>query len=1137
MPSPGKTPSNLDKPPAPRFESRWATVLFADVSGFTRLGEGMAAADLMKLTNRCLDLIQEEVVRFGGYPIKRVGDCLMATFGAPAALENAPHAAVNAAIEMRTRVLRFARDEGLALNIHTGVNTGQVAVGIYGGIFDAFGNTVNLASRVEGAAPSGAIYVGPATYRATRGEFQYRPTKPLELKNVKKPVRAFEVLSRHEQAHRRVREGDEVRSSLVGREREVTHLREALGALATGRGRIATILGEAGIGKSRLVGEMLALEDAKQASRLEARSLAIGQHLAFHPFQDLLKRWAEITAEDEEAAAHRKLESAVAALLPAAVDDVFPFVARLMNVRLSGSHAERLAGIEGEALEALMFKSVRDLLLALARARPLVLVFEDLHWADESSAKLLHALLPLVMDAPIFLVLVARRDQLHNARRVVDAARKDFAARLTEVQLEPLSARQCHELLENLVPIYDLSQTVRFLICERSGGNPFYLEEVVRSLIEDDSKGLQNVERLEDAVRAVPGTLQEIIMSRIERLPSSAQDLVQVAAVLGRSFPYRVIQSVTRRDANQLESDLRRLVHQQLIKQQMVHGESEYVFIHALVQETIYEGTAKEARLPLHGKVADTIETLFDERISDYYGMLAYHYTRAENLTKAEDYLFKAGTEAARSAAPSEALQFFREASRIYLLLHRDGGDPQRNALLEKNIGLALLHKGNLIESIDHFNRSLELLGERVPRRAIALRARFGTDLAVLLVRLYLNRLSGRGRPNDREVLEVRHNRARAQTTTDARRWVFDTIGSVRRLSETDPRAIEHACGMYAGAAALFAFSGISFAISRRLLTVAERLIRPGNTRDLIVYRTMRYVLHYLEGTWGDEIAIDDDLVDQGMRHGEVWDVSTYLDLNSARKIRQGRWADAEDLLLKLKGLAAIYGFATATEQGRRAFILLEQRKLDDARHAIDVYDAGRYEETLNLWALGIRAKVLTLLGNEDAAASTLAKGCEMVAQSRQVPAYHLSAYFASRLLLDVTRVESLLGSGNHAAARTAARRARTSMRRAVRIAAKVATVRPEIHRLAGRLCWLLGKPRPAMRSWMRSIDEAESLDAKPELARTYLEVGQRMSSVGGDGAAMNDLSAAVCLERAHALFTELGLDWDRAQLEAGRSR
>ncbi len=150
----------------------------------------MDAADLMRLTNRCLDVMQEEVVRFGGYPIKRIGDCLMAVFGAPEAIENAPHAAVNAAIEMRTRVLRFAEQEKLELNIHTGVHTGKVAVGIQGGIYDAFGNTVNLASRLESKAPSGTIYVGPSTYNATRDDFEYRATKPLDLKNVKNPIRA-----------------------------------------------------------------------------------------------------------------------------------------------------------------------------------------------------------------------------------------------------------------------------------------------------------------------------------------------------------------------------------------------------------------------------------------------------------------------------------------------------------------------------------------------------------------------------------------------------------------------------------------------------------------------------------------------------------------------------------------------------------------------------------------------------------------------------------------------------------------------------------------------------------------------------------------------------------------------------------
>src|SRR3989442_6821868 len=274
---------------------------------------------------------------------------------------------------------------------------------------------------------------------------------------------------------------------------------------------------------------------------------------------------------------------------------------------------------------------------------------------------------------------------------------------------------------------------------------------------------------------------------------------------------------------------------------------------------------------------------------------------------------------------------------------------------------------------------------------------------------------------------------------------------------------------MCGGSAALFAFAGISFGISWRFLTVSERLIRTGNISDLVVYRTMRFVLHYLEGAWGDEVAIDDDLVEQGLRHGEVWDVNTYIDLNCARKIRQGAWAEAERLLRKLNELADVYryDFAASTEHGRRAFLLLEQLRLEEASDAIDVYDAGRYEETLNLWALGIRAKILAHLGDGEGAASILAKASKMVVHSRQVPTYHLSAYFASRLLLDAARLETLLASGDRTAARVAARQARSSMRRAVRVAAKVATVRPEIYRLAGPACLALWRAPRAAGGWM----------------------------------------------------------------------
>src|SRR5439155_14590661 len=525
-------------------------------------------------------------------------------------------------------------------------------------------------------------------------------------------------------------------------------------------------------------------------------------------------------------------------------------------------------------------------------------------------------------------------------------------------------------------------------------GNPFYIEEVVRGLIDEGAVECADgafslTEKIDSVV--IPGTIQEAIMARIDRLPASARSVAQVAAVIGRSSPYRVLAAVAKREARSLEWELRHLKRRQLIVERRARGEREYVFKHALIQETIYESIIVKSRKALHTKVAETIESLFTDRLPDFYGMLAYHYSRAENLEKAEDYLFKAGDEAARAAASTEALHFFREASRLYFQIHGEGGDPTRKALLEKNIGLALLNKGDLLESIDHFNRSLGFLGEPVPRSMLAVLCRFVIDLVAVLARVYLSRGKpplGRERANDRESLEIRYNCARAQTTSDTKRGFFDTMTSLRVLTRTNPASIDQACGMYAGGAALFAFSGWSFATSRRMLTIAGALIREGSVRDLFVFRSYQFLVDYFEGNWREDAAIEVGLVEEALRHGQAWDVNTYLGLHCEQAIAQGAFDRAAADLDLLRQMADEYGFefAGSNRHFMPAYMLLEQRQFAQALSALDRYTADRYEEALNLLALGTRARVQILAGDRAGAAVTPSKA-EPIA-SRLVPPY-----------------------------------------------------------------------------------------------------------------------------------------------------
>src|SRR5581483_9871144 len=662
---PPPPPNPMEPSKLPRdSERRYATVMFADISGFTSMSEKLDPEEVTDIINQCFSLLAAVVTDHGGHIDKYIGDCIMALFGVPTALEHAPQQSINAAIEMRSRLTRLVaeRQVPVALDIHIGINTGLVIAGNVGGEakqeFTVVGDAVNLASRLKDLAPLKAIYVGAETYRYARDEFEFRKLAPLAVKGKERPVEAYELLSDRSRTHRpKPAVADRAISSpLVGRDGDLRLLRACIAAAARGEGGIVNLIAEAGLGKSRLLAEACAAEETASVLVLEGRSVSVGQNLRYHPFIDLLRHWADIAEDGDESEATAKLEAAVTALCADDAGDVFPFVATLMGFRPAGAHAERLRGITGESLEKLVVKSVRDLLQRLAATKPLMLVFEDLHWADQSSIGLLEALLRLAHTEPILFVHAFRPDHPESSERILAVSREQHGARQIEIALEAFDEQHCQDLTRNLLKSPDLPYATVALIARTAEGNPFYIEEVVRSLIDEgvieQTKGRLTVtERIDSVV--IPDTIQGVIMARVDRLPRPTRHVLQVASVLGRSFYYRILARVIP-DGVDLDAELAQLKERQLllerrtrrtstVARRMLTEEVEYVFKHALAQETIYESILQKTRKELHRQVADAIEAVFADRVADFYGMLAYHYSRAEQLEKAEEYLFRAG--------------------------------------------------------------------------------------------------------------------------------------------------------------------------------------------------------------------------------------------------------------------------------------------------------------------------------------------------------------------------------------------------------------------------------------------------------------------------------------------------------------
>ncbi len=1109
-------------------ERRRATILFADITGFTAMTERLGAQAAYPIVAGCLDLLDGIARDYGGHVEKHLGDCVMATFGVPEAIEDAPRAAINAAIEMRARMRAYNVERGVdpPLALHAGIHTGLGIAGDVSGPllreFAVMGEPVDIASQLTDHAEAGQIFVGPDTERLTRGVFAFAARGPLALAGQAAPIAAFELRSDRVQRHReRVGAGRRVFSALVGRGAELAALRERLVVLAGGSGGVVALRAEAGLGKSRLVAEVAASSEAASLTWLEGRSLSTGRSMRFHPFADLLRSWAGIDDADDDGAARSKLDALVAAWLPDETEDTAPLLANLVGLRLDAAQRARLERIAGESLEKLLHRSIGLLLVGASNAHPVVVVMDDLHWADESSLELLAALLPLAREHAILFALVARPGHADTAGRVEEAARAAGLEPLL-LRLEPLTRNAARELLANLFALDALPHATRALIEQKAQGNPFFLEEVVRTLVDQGA-----VERVDGRFRAterihdvtIPDTLHEVVMARVDRLPARRRSLLQLASVIGRSFHERVLVGVVG-DAASVSEDLRALVDAEFVVPWDQTRSVEWAFAHPLLHEVTYDGLLETRRETFHHSVADAIDANLADDVPGRAGMLAWHYGKGGDTARAEEFLFRAGEDAARVAASSEALRFFQEASKLYLARHGSGGDATKKARLAHHVALALFHRGRLLEADEHYQQALLHLGVRVPQGTKRLAAAFvGDGLAVLAQLISPERMAARPASDvDCQIIAIMYERAQTQTTASPTRFVFDSVATLARLGRVDPTTVPGAGGMYAGAVGIFSYGGVSFALSRRFLARARRLVRPDDIPDRVAYQMMSQLHHVLAGDWSDAHVASDELLEDGLRYGRLWEVTNSLNLDGLRRLYRGEWNAAAHCAERLAKIAEQYRYDLAASAQRflLAMLRLERRALSSAITALDEYLDEHAEPAFQISALGHRAVSQWLAGDAAGARESLARAEQRLAGAERLLPYHAADFLRARQLLDTVRLEEP-GAG-----RAERRRAASSRRAALRIATRVAWRRPEVLRTAGTEAWLIGRSDAARRRWAESLAVAETLGMRPEHARTRLEMGRRLAASNAPE------GAAALLAMARDEFAALALTAER---------
>jgi ABC-type transport system substrate-binding protein/class 3 adenylate cyclase len=665
-------------------ERRIVSVLVSDLVGSTSIAEKLGPERSKFLFDEVVGLLADQVRRFDGTVAQLTGDGLLALFGAPVSHGDDAERAVRAALTMHEALASYAADVadayGIELVARVAVNTGPVVVPALDVapdvLYNALGDTVNVAARLQPSAGAGGVAIGPATAREVEGRFALESLGELELKGKVEPVPAFLVVG--EAKAEAVRE-----SPLVGRESELATLVDALARLEDGLGTIVSITGEPGIGKSRLMAEARA-RAAEDVRFLAGNASSFTSQAPFWPVRDLLRGWLGVGVADPEGRVRLELKAAVAAALDGHADSAYPFLASLLGLTLEGADEKRLTGLSRDSVQRQTFEAVAALLEALAREQPLCLVFEDLHWADESTLALVADLLELADREAAVIVLLYRSERDLGAWHLGELARKRFPHRLEEVELRSL-APEDSALLAVGAAGAELPPEVSELLALRSGGNPFFLEEALRDLVERGVLHPINA-HWELTIAAeeltVPLLVQETLQARLDRLDPATRDVASVASVIGSRFGLPLLERLT--DASGLQAALSELQRLDLVVEERRRPVREFRFRHGLVQEVAYSSLTEARRRQLHRAAGEALEELRADSLDEVYEPLARHFSEAGVNDKAVEYLLAAGDAAWALYADRAALVHYRRA-----LEFMDDDDARARDLLCK---IALAH-------------------------------------------------------------------------------------------------------------------------------------------------------------------------------------------------------------------------------------------------------------------------------------------------------------------------------------------------------------------------------------------------------------------------------------------------------------
>ncbi len=675
-------------------ERRTVTMLFCDVQGSTTAAEQLDPEEWAEIMNGAFEHLIAPVYRYEGTLARLMGDAILAFFGAPIGHEDDPERAVRAGLEILDAIgpycSQVSRAWNVSFDVRVGINTGLVVVGAVGSDlrveYTAMGDAVNVAARMEQTAAPGTVQISESTRALVDKLFEFDSLGAIDVKGRSEPVEAHRVVKALPRPEK-IRGIEGLDAAMVGRDEELARISGSLQAVAGGQGRIVSVQGEAGLGKSRLVAEARAAlgADRDGYTWVTGRALSYETTVPLAPVQRLMRQVVGAPADADPMTLWQAIDATTRDVLPGRASDIAPYIGALLGADVPADIRARVEYLEPGRLRSEAFRAIGELLAALAGRSPLIAVFEDLHWADSASIDLVMDLLGLIEFAPIGLVLVFRPRRDEPSWEIHEAAGREHGYAYEAIQLSPLARDDARSLVSALLDIDGLPDRVRELILSKSEGNPYFIEEVIKSLIDRGvliHSGGRWVATSEIVSISVPDTLSAVITTRLDRLDDRSRRVAQAASVLGREFKYDELAAVLD-DLSGIDQGLVDLQRREILRETARIPKRQYRFRHALMQQAVYDTVLLRRRTEIHAVMADFLERLHPERVED----IADHHLSARQKERALPHLVEAGSRALATYALPEAIHRFEQA--LEILDGQDHADGNSLRVVLEGIGRA----------------------------------------------------------------------------------------------------------------------------------------------------------------------------------------------------------------------------------------------------------------------------------------------------------------------------------------------------------------------------------------------------------------------------------------------------------------